>query len=468
MKHVFRVLLTAVLLLAVVSQTAFSQRRRDKKKLRNSQYNYEATVVGTGVDGVKLLKVWGYDKKPDRATVKAKKNAVAVCVYKGAAGVDVLPALVTDDIATKHEAFFNKFFETGGEYLSYVALSNDASGTDQIRIKRGYYKVGIVAAVMYDKLRKRLENEGIIKKLGDVIGTARKPTIMVVPSDNWCIQNGYTMTFDDQGSQKVLPDYRKALQGDADLLLVIGKINSMMADRGFPLKNLESVMKRIEQQSAENSVTMSKQGSSIMESPLDILKRTAKADIIIQLTWKVNRKGPKKSITFNLQGLDSYTDKQIAGAQGTGLPSFSAEVPLLLEEAVLAHLDKFNQQLQLYFSDMAKNGREISINIQIWDSADFDLEEEMGDDGNELTDIIENWLEDNTVNGTFSTADATENMMIIEGVRIPLFRDKEGKRKMDARRFVRKLSKFLRRNYEITSKTMMRGLGQANLILGEK
>ena len=34
-------------------------------------------------------------------------------------------------------------------------------------------------------------------------------------------------------------DYKKAMQENADLLLVISSINDMMAERGFPLKNME-------------------------------------------------------------------------------------------------------------------------------------------------------------------------------------------------------------------------------------
>jgi hypothetical protein len=52
-------------------------------------------------------------------------------------------------------------------------------------------------------------------------------------------------------------------------------------------------------------------GAALAESPLDILKRTAKADIIMQLTYTVNTQGPKKYITFILQGLDAYTDNRL-------------------------------------------------------------------------------------------------------------------------------------------------------------
>ena len=114
-----------------------------------------------------------------------------------------------------------------------------------------------------------------------VFGQAKKPTIMVVPSDVWCTQNNYMMKYDNQGTEVRIPDYKLALQSDVNLLLVISKINTMMADRGFPLKNLETVVKDIEQSRAEDNMTSSKSsGAALAESPLDILKRTAKADII--------------------------------------------------------------------------------------------------------------------------------------------------------------------------------------------
>ena len=294
---------------------------------------------------------------------------------------------------------------------------------------------------------------------------AKKPTIMILPSDVWCSKNGYMMEFDNQGTKVKIPDYKKAFQENADLLLVISKINGLMADRGFPLKNAESALKSLESESAENAMLTSKSGGTVAESPVDKLKKTAKADIIMQLTWTVNATGPKKSVTFNLQGLDSYTDKQIATAAGTGAPSFSAELPILLEEAVLAHLDNFNSSLQKHFDDMFENGREIIIRIKKFDTWDGDLEKDFG--GKELSAVIEDWMAKNTVKGRFSTTDATENMMLFEQVRIPLY-DASGKA-TDARGFCKELQKFLQAApYSITNKLMMKGLGQATIVLGDK
>lgn len=114
-----------------------------------------------------------------------------------------------------------------------------------------------------------------------------------------------------------------------------------MADRGFTLKDLQQTIKSISRNAAEDALITSKAGSSIAESPLDQLRRQAKADILLRLDWTVNTVGPKSSITYNLAAIDAYSDKQIAGAEGTGKGSFSAEIPVLLEEAVQDHMDVF-------------------------------------------------------------------------------------------------------------------------------
>lgn len=310
-----------------------------------------------------------------------------------------------------------------------------------------------------------------ILSIGTLFAQAKKPTIMIVPSDFWCNMNGYILEFDNQGTIVKIPDYKKAFQEDTDLLLVLSKINGLMAERGFPLKNLESVIKSLEVNSSENVMMSSKEtGMEVSENPVDKLKKVAKADIIMQITWVINRSGPKKSVTFNLQGLDAYTNKQIATASGTGASSFSVELPLLLEEAVLSHIDNFNVSLMNHFDDLFANGREVIIHIKRWDDWEDDLESEFGPEDEELGIIIEDWMADYTVNGRFSTTDATENMMLFEQVRIPLYYEKNGKqRAMDTRRFARNLSSFLKKHpYNIVTKVTTNGLGRATIYLGSK
>jgi hypothetical protein len=299
-------------------------------------------------------------------------------------------------------------------------------------------------------------------------GQAKKPVIMVVPSDNWCIRNGYTMTYDEMGTLKTLPDYKMALQNETDLLMTISKINTMMADRGFPLVNLESALRSMEQESAELAMMTSRSGGGIAESPIDVLQRTANADIIIQLTYVINQNGPQRSITFMLQGLDAYTNKQIAGAQGTGSPSFATETPVLLEEAVISHIDDFNSRLQAHFDDLFENGREIVFQVRVWDTSMIDLEEVFNyrNERLELGEIIEDWVSENTIRNRFNTSTYTENVIRFEQVRIPLYDERE--RAMDTRRWMRDLRTMLTRPpFNQDARIYTRGLGEVWLIIGE-
>ena len=292
---------------------------------------------------------------------------------------------------------------------------------------------------------------------------AKKPTIMVVPSDIYCIQNGYVQSFNNAGSVENLPDYKKAIQTDVQLQTVITTIGQMMADRGFPLKLLEQELKSLSQEEAEDALLTSKSGADLEESPVDRLKRVAKSDIIMQVTWYVNRTGPRYSLTFNIQGIDAYTNKQIAACQGTGEPTFSAELPILLQEAVSNNLDAFNNQLQNHFDDMFTNGREITLKMKRWEDSEYDFESDL--DVDELGFIIEDWVADNTLNGRFNLTDATDNMMFFEQVRIPLFDDKG--RALDARGWARNLIRYLN-SLGVPSKLSLKGLGQATIIIGGK
>lgn len=298
-------------------------------------------------------------------------------------------------------------------------------------------------------------------------GQAKKPTIMVVPADVWCSENGYMTTYDNQGDEVSVPDYEKAVQNDMDLVNAITKIGELMAERGLPLKDLASTVRSIRQSSAEDEMTVSRSsGSSLAESPLDKLLNRAKADILVELAWKINTVGPKQSVTYTLRGIDAYTNKQVAAAQGTGAPSFSAEIPVLIEEATLEKMDGFIAQLQAHFDDLLANGREVNVNIRVFDNGSgMSLEDEY--DGYELIDIIDDWMAQNTVQHRYSLTDATGNMMRFEQVRIPLYR--ENGMPMDTRRFVTELRRYLSKEpFNITSKVLTKGLGRADLVLGEK
>ena len=307
---------------------------------------------------------------------------------------------------------------------------------------------------------------GLLISANTLMGQAKKPTLMILPSDNWCEQRYFMTEFDNQGTKQKVPNYKQAFQEDVEIGQVISKIGSLMIDKGFPLKDAEQEIKAIEARTAEDNMTASStSASSISESPLDKLKNKAKADIIIQIWWKVNKTEQGKSVSFVLEAFDAYTSKRIASSSGNGTPNDTSIVPELLQNAVLSNIENFADQVQLHFDDMLKNGREVILTIKKWDSWDKDLETEV--DGKEIADYINEWLQANTVSGRFNISDASENVIHCEQVRIPLYDSSNNA--IDTRSFAKGLQKYFKAapfNFQV--KLMTRGLGEAILVFGEK
>lgn len=307
-------LLFAALLSISVSAQNKEQKRVDKQ---TTQWRYELqAAVGQAAEGACLVRVWTYSSKPTIAEGQAGKNAVHGILFKGypasSDGTRISgrePMISNPAIEEEYSEYFAEFFKSGGAYQRYVSYIGNGIPDAQIKVGKEY-KVGITVIVLIDQLRKRLEEDGVIQAL-KVEG--KLPTIMVVPSAMWCSQHGFVLKYENQGQVETLPDYEKAMMGSPELASTINAINARMAKRGFPLKDLDAALKTVKNESAEESLMTSSMGDAIAETPIDILRRTAKADIWIEVEWytTAQKGGSMTSLTFSMNALDAYTDSRL-------------------------------------------------------------------------------------------------------------------------------------------------------------
>lgn len=460
-----------LLMILLVSITATAQKYTYK-----TARNYEIQMLGVGTDGTKTFKIYATEKTVEKAIALAKKAAVEVTMFRGlpsAGNISATPALCDSKTEEANTAYFEEFFTPGGKYLRYVNITSDGriQDEDKIKIKRAW-KVGLVVQIMYDNLRKDLEADKIIKSLSESIA-AKKPIIMVIPSDAYCARNGYTTTYKDEaGNTQTVSDYKKVVSMDENMRLVISELSNIMAQRDYPLKDLEQTLKKLQDEEAEISVLSSRSGAMINESPLDQLKKTAKADIIMDIDYSMKKTGPNKYISFNLRGLDAYTSKIITAASGDGEPSISASVGILLEEAVLNYMDSFNGALQNHFNDIFEKGREVTVSFMMFDSSPVTFEDEFSfmEEDVYLMDVIDYFMSEKTVNGSFTRTSSTETKLVYEQVRIPLYKKILGKeRAIDARGFASDIAKQISKEpFNLPYKIYEKGLGEVWIILGDK
>ena len=292
---------------------------------------------------------------------------------------------------------------------------------------------------------------------------AKTPSLMILPSDNWCTMRYYTQTLDNQGSKTVVTDYARAFREDIELGPVISQIGGILAEKGFIIKDVEQAVKNLQIRTAENNVTQSRNGDILAETDLDVIKNQVRADIMIQVYWHVIKQGDGKSVQFTLEAFDCYSDMRIpATITGIGKAGNSS-IPVLLANEIKKNIDNFTQSLQSYYDGLSTKGRAIKVNIRRWSGWDKDLDSEF--DNITLLDIIEDWISEHAFQGSYNLTGSTADIATFEQVQIAAF-DQRG-RAVDARRFCSQLRIYLKNKYAISSKILNRGMGEVTLVLGE-
>lgn len=296
--------------------------------------------------------------------------------------------------------------------------------------------------------------------VSSLLAQAVQPSLMVFPSRAWCHQNGFEkVVVKANGKEVRVQEYDKAFIDNKDLGPAVRTIGKMMQDRGFQLVDLEAQLASQDLESALDNAG----DEDIDVSAYDKLLETAGPDIALHINYYTETQGPRITLFYDLTAFDAYTNKQVAS---TGLisygPVMSAPLQTLIQSALLSSIDAFNAQLMQHFMDMQEKGREISVRINTFSGWEDGLETEVN--GRELTEILEEWMTNNCVAGRNHQKAASETSMYYDSARIPLFN--ENGKAVQAKQWLNGLRKYLK-TLNVPSKVKTRGLGQAQLIIGE-
>ncbi len=288
------------------------------------------------------------------------------------------------------------------------------------------------------------------------------PTVMFMPDKTWCNANNYVERSERNGKTRITEKYDEAFL-NSDLKNVVVQLNGLMKDNGLPVKDYGATSEIDDEEEMEeeayNDDTQS--GGTMDMTNYEALMNKLRPDIIIKIGWDVNKVGFNYTISYRLEAIDSYSGKSIAQVTAE-TPTMKTTVPVAaaLKNAATEHMGAFIGRLQEHFDDLQTNGREITVACRIGNNGsgiNFNSEY----DGKELSTIISDWMNDNTVNHVYSTRNSSRNRISFEQVRIP-FKDSAG-RVMQAKEFVDQLKRYLRSNYNLKSENTTKGLGAGRL-----
>ena len=473
-----------VALLIVPINSLFSQTNSNRKvteeRTRNWQYESECFESG-GAGSSYLIQVTSYVGDVRLALNQAKKNAIHAVLFKGVAGNDIgctaKEPLIKNGVYNDNFEYFEDFFYNTRQYNQFATLpSGSAESTE--KLKRKMYKATYAISVNVDDLRKKLEYDKIIEPMGAALGggSGMKPTIMIFPSDGWLKDNGYAKFVDNQGVKTLIPDYTSALL-DKNLNIAISTLDKMVSERGYPTVRLAETLKSISGGSALDNAVEGRDGGAQETSILDELLNVAKADITWKVTWSVETNGIQKWVSYGIDALDSYTNKSIGVANDDGPKSMGASVGALLRQAVTDKMDGFLARHQDHFKNIAENGREIALDFRRFDSFEYYFNDDVEFKGREmeLSSLIRGFVGSIAKDRNFSY-NPGENRIGITQLRVEMNEEVEDLfgggdpviEPMDATKFAKKISSFIKKQFGYPSKVTTIGLGKARITIGEK
>lgn len=231
-------------------------------------------------------------------------------------------------------------------------------------------------------------------------------------------------------------DMRKALDVSNEKRQVIAQISGAFADKGFQTKDFYANFKAVTQNSAFEDGTKTDLKSQIIQS--------SGADIFVEADININESGDGNSVRVVIKACEASTSKVLASKIGDSGKFYTTDYGKLGAKAVQKAMEDFLTTMQQSFNDMIANGRSIVVNVTFSEMSDYDTTTELGEDGFELRDLLELWMEENAYKNYYHIQGTTDKKMVFDEVRIPL-KDPTTGRNYNINKFSMSLASFFKK-----------------------
>lgn len=292
-----------------------------------------------------------------------------------------------------------------------------------------------------------------------------RPQIMVLPSDNTLKQYKALSESRANGRTYYLRDYAAYLKNDYHAKRILSAIQDEFNKLGYPLNDLDQTLKQLDTQEATDMA------DDLGNDAKTRLLTIAQPDIILELDYytssgkigltshNYSNKG-NRDVSYTLNALDAYTNKVVATINATGLNGESTTQ--LIQEDIINKMPKFQQDIQNYFSDILKRGRDITVRISVENGCDIKLSDESVE-GDTYADYIIDYMKSHTVKGAYKLQRNTDKELYFVNCRIKLLN--EDGTQYGVYDWTRSLAKKLRKELGLKVANKAQGLGEMLLTI---
>lgn len=280
------------------------------------------------------------------------------------------------------------------------------------------------------------------------------PTIMILPSDNLLERYGALERKQLDGRPFVLRDYEKYLLTNEDNKSIISAIQDAFVQEGYPLQDLEQLLKQL---STQEAVDIS---DNLDKDSKTLLLTTASPDIVLELDYRTTMsmtshdlKSSNANITLN--ALDPYTSKVISSTTMEKVNGSSLRE--IVRNGLEESMSKLKGDLGNYFSDILTKGREITVRISVEDGGNVNLSN-LSVEGDTYADWIIDYMKANTIKGAYKLQRNTNKELYFVNCRIKLL--SEDGTQYSVYDWTREFCKNLYKNLGLNTQNKAQGLGE--------
>ena len=280
-----------------------------------------------------------------------------------------------------------------------------------------------------------------------------RPQIMVIPADGTLKSFGALKETKIDGRGFVVRDYQKYLVKDDRFRRLASFIQDAFVKQNYPLADFEQTLKQLDTQAATDMA------EGLQTDAKTQLLTTAHPDIILEMNYYkssslTSHDYKRKNVSYTLSAIDAYTTNVVATITESNMKTESTTE--VIQNSLAQKLPELMSDIQQYYSDILKRGREVSLRITVEGGSNQDLSDE-SINGDVYSDWIIDYVKTHTVRGAYKMGRNTAKELTFTSARIKLLND-DGTQ-YGVYDWARDLQKSIRKSLGLKVSNKSQGLG---------
>lgn len=207
-------------------------------------------------------------------------------------------------------------------------------------------------------------------------------------------------------------DLRTVLDDNINTRIAIAKVKEGFDSRGFTTVDFVGKLKSAK----DNQVFTMDNQTDIKSKILEL----SGSDIYVVTETSTKTDATGSSATVIITGYETATGNSIANKVSNSGKFQTNDIEKLVAKAIEKSMYEFTFMVSDKFNQIAKNGRSVLVDFGFSENSSINMTSEIGNTGLALSDILEEWISQNSLNGSYHIQGTTNQKMIFDEVKIPL------------------------------------------------